>query len=506
MSFEAPVSRGRYGLRGTRGLQACTPSWGVFAVLGMLALFLVRAPLTWATGTLAGGALGIAMLIQPAIGLAVLALAIPVAGLVPGQFSGANVADFLVAAVAIAWLGRGMAARRVVFMPPPVTVPLLVFVWVAAASLTQAASWREGVPEWLKWAEFAGLYLVATQFLTRRQGWWVLGGLFAAGVLQVLIGAYQFWRQVGPEAFVLMGRFLRAYGTFLQPNPYAGYLGYLTPVALSLALAGLGRWFTARQPKQLWQGLICGVLAITLAAGILMSWSRGGWIALAASALVVVGFRNRRTTVLMVVLLIVLVAIVSIAGTAWLPNAVAARVNDLGSYIFGPDPARTEITDANFSVLERLAHWQAGLQMYGDHPWLGVGIGNYAIAYPRYALPHWYEPLGHAHNAFINFLAETGILGAAAFLAVWLGIAWMAWRAVSAADPNRSAMAIGLIGTLVYLTVHSFFDNLFVQHMQLQLALLAAIVVAMGTGSPANRRGIKGGTQTSSADPETKLR
>ena len=38
------------------------------------------------------------------------------------------------------------------------------------------------------------------------------------------------------------------------------------------------------------------------------------------------------------------------------------------------------------------------------------------------------------------------------------------------------ALAIGVLGSLIYLTVHSIFDNLFVQHMQLQLALLLACV------------------------------
>ena len=81
----------------------------------------------------------------------------------------------------------------------------------------------------------------------------------------------------------------------------------------------------------------------------------------------------------------------------------------------GPDPAATEITDQNFSVLERLAHWQAGIRMFNGAPWLGIGIGNYGVVYPSFALPHWYDPLGHAHNLYINFLAETGILGTVAF-------------------------------------------------------------------------------------------
>jgi O-antigen ligase len=110
--------------------------------------------------------------------------------------------------------------------------------------------------------------------------------------------------------------------------------------------------------------------------------------------------------------------------------------------------------------------------MFADHPWLGVGIGNYAVAYGRYALPHWYEPLGHAHNVYLNFLAETGILGTAAFASLWLASIWHALRQAGQADRARAALAIGLLGTLIYLTVHNVFDNLFVHHMQLQLALL----------------------------------
>jgi O-antigen ligase len=90
--------------------------------------------------------------------------------------------------------------------------------------------------------------------------------------------------------------------------------------------------------------------------------------------------------------------------------------------------------------------------------------------------------LGHAHNVFINFLAETGVLGLAAFLAFWLGVAVLAWRAGwNATAPWNAALALGVLGAWVYLTVHSMFDNLFVQHLQLQLALLlAALQVKRG--------------------------
>jgi hypothetical protein len=628
----------------SNALRAVLQLTGCF-LLASLALFLARAPLTWAAATLAAAAGLIALCIEPAVGLIAVALLIPVGGLMRLPLPGVNVVDLLAALTVAAWLAQGVARRRILFRPPPLTWPLLAFVWIAGLSLTQADSWREGLPEWLKWAEFAGLYLVAAQILDRKRLAWVLAGLFAAGLAETALGVYQFVRQVGPEAFVLDGRFMRAYGTFQQPNPYAGYLGCLAPVAASLALGGLGQWWGSRghpstsqrktrcsaqdasaqdasaqlfmpgaaprplrvkaaeaapmpperrawepdplfsgqdasaqdasaqlfmpgvaprplrvkaaeaapmpperrawepdplfsgqdafaQPEsslqavwrasasnqlkprlqpfsvQLWLGLICGLAAVALAAGIGLSWSRGGWLGLAAGLVAVVALRSRRTAIVTVTTLVALLLAVTVLGTAWLPGAIGARLADLGNYLVGPDPAQTEISDANFAVLERLAHWEAGLRMFADRPWLGVGIGNYGVAYARYALPHWYDALGHAHNVYVNFLAETGILGAAAFAIFWLGLAWHAlrWKTVlvpvssgleaSAGSPHRlldrlepgildersrfrKALAIGVLGALVYLSIHSIFDNLFVQHVQLQLALLMGGLAAM---------------------------
>jgi putative inorganic carbon (hco3(-)) transporter len=119
------------------------------------------------------------------------------------------------------------------------------------------------------------------------------------------------------------------------------------------------------------------------------------------------------------------------------------------------------------------------LRMFEDHPWIGVGIGNYGTEYEHYAPPHWYEPLGHAHNIFINFMAETGILGLGAFLLFWLGALRLTWKSAGHLQGYAAALGIGVFGTLVYLTVHSLFDNLFVQHMQLQLSLLLGGVAAL---------------------------
>ena len=324
--------------------------------------------------------------------------------------------------VTIAWLARGVAQRQINVEAPALVWPLIFFVWIVAASLTQATSWRDGLPEWLKWAEFAVLYIVSLQVLRPRSARLLVATLLLAGVSQAALGAYQFTRQVGPEGFILMGRFMRAYGTLNQPNPYAGYLGYLAPVAVSLTLWSVGRWWRTRQVNQLIACLASMGATVALIAGIFMSWSRGAWLGLAVSLLVVVGLRSRRTVLVTSMVLAALIIVIVVFGAGWLPDSIAGRVQNLGDYFGGPDPALVEITDENFSVLERLAHWRAGWLMFEASPWLGVGIGNYAINYGRFSLPYWYEPLGHAHNVFVNILAETGALGLGAFLAFWLAV------------------------------------------------------------------------------------
>jgi len=446
------------------------------AGLAGLAALIAWAPLELATILLAAGGLAIAIAIWPVAGLVVLALIIPYGKLMALPLAGMDGVDLLVAATFAGWLARQVAQREIVIRLPPLTGAFGGFLWILALSLGVASSWREGIPELLKWAEFVLLYALTTQMVRGRQIWWVVAALLLAGIGQVALGAYQFLARIGPSAFLLGGRFMRAYGTFQQPNPYAGYLGYLAPVAASLALAALVQWRRTRRPEHLIIGAACGGTAILLAAGIGMSWSRGGWLALGLALVVVVGARTRRTALLAIAAAAAMAAILWTAGWGWLPPAIASRVSDLGNYVSVPDPARTEITDENFAVLERVAHWRAGLAMFDDHPWLGVGIGNYAAAYEHYALPHWYEPLGHAHNIYVNFLAETGIIGAGMFVALWIAMGFLAWRRSRIAERYRAGLALGVLGTLAYLTAHNIFDNLFVQHMQLQLALLLGCI------------------------------
>jgi O-antigen ligase len=162
-------------------------------------------------------------------------------------------------------------------------------------------------------------------------------------------------------------------------------------------------------------------------------------------------------------------------GLAFLPPSIVQRFSDFVPYLGLVDVRGVEVTDANFAVLERMAHWQSALDMWTERPWLGVGIGNYEPIYHRYALPMWPLPLGHAHNYYLNIAAETGIVGLAGYLLLWATALLQAWRTTRLAKGWRWGVALGVLGVLVHLSIHNLFDNLYVHGMYLQVAILIGI-------------------------------
>jgi len=117
------------------------------------------------------------------------------------------------------------------------------------------------------------------------------------------------------------------------------------------------------------------------------------------------------------------------------------------------------------------------LRMWRDHPVLGVGLGNFETAYPRYqSFPSdlWID---HAHNDYAEAVAETGLVGALLILsalALFLRLAFRDWGHPfrSQASWIRLGAAIGCCGLLV----HSFLDfNLHIPANAAWVAVLAGI-------------------------------
>ncbi len=459
---------------------------GLFVAIG-LALAIALLPLTLTVLLVIGGMALLATLVEPRLGLIFLIVAVPFGAIQQVRLGVMNVGltEVLVVLVTGAWLMRLAIRREVVLRRvtwPALLWPLVIFIGTLVLSLLVTWSLQHSIKELIKWVEVLLVYLLVALGVNGRWARALILTVVITGGLAALHGIYQFLFQVGPEGFVLFDRFMRAYGTFEQPNPYGGYLGLTLPVALGLCVVaglGLGRWSRSSRWFTL---IVAGICAALMLAALVMSWSRGAWLGFGAAVvgmIVALVVKSGRGAVLSVILVALVAYALLAGGLAQVPPSLVQRFSDFVPYLGVSDVRGAEITDANFAVLERVAHWQAAWQMWTDHPWLGVGIGNYEPVYPRYALPQWPLPLGHAHNYYLNIAAEAGIVGLGAYLLLW-GVALLqAWRAVRRGSGWELGVALGVLGVVIHLSVHNFVDSLYVHGMYLHLAILLGLIAGI---------------------------
>jgi tetratricopeptide (TPR) repeat protein len=237
------------------------------------------------------------------------------------------------------------------------------------------------------------------------------------------------------------------FGSYVNHNHFAGLVEMGIVLAATMAL-GLARLRGGATP-----GVVSlAGLALGLAAVHVASRSRGGLIALAAGLLVAGGLwaraaSHRGGARLRVASLAVGALILLAFGLAVVPGDTRAHL----ATIFRGRP------DASGDY--RLDVARDTLRLWTARPLLGAGLGAYADAFPAFKRAHGEVRTTHAEDDALEFVAETGLAGAA--IAAWL-VAFMirglADRLRHGRDPFRKSIAVGAAGAAAALAVHSLFD------------------------------------------------
>ncbi|MBC8098856.1 MAG: O-antigen ligase family protein, partial [Armatimonadetes bacterium] len=264
------------------------------------------------------------------------------------------------------------------------------------------------------------------------------------------------------------------------------FMGLLAPLAFAAATGYAVRgWRLYRHTRQrpwinIVQTLFYAAAFALISSGVVLSWSRGAWLALGVALLVTVLLIPRKVWQSCVLLLMLLVLVGGLALSGRLPATITDRIASASQELFAFDDVRgVDINSVNYAVVERLAHWQAALNMGRSHWWLGVGFGNYENAYDQHRLLYWHEALGHAHNYYLNIFAETGMMGVTTYVIMWVSNLWFTWRIRSHPDPLARLISIGLFGTWTYLAVHSLTDNLYVNNVFIHLGVMLGIIAVL---------------------------
>lgn len=145
------------------------------------------------------------------------------------------------------------------------------------------------------------------------------------------------------------------------------------------------------------------VLAVAILA-LVYTGTRGAWLAVGLTFMAYALLKIRDNKKLGIALCLVFV----ILASALLSSE---PVRDRFATIFNPQFS---------SNSERVLIWESAVAMWRDYPLTGVGLNNFKKMEEIYLSPLHKEPFhNHAHNIFLNFLAETGLVGLIGFLSLF---------------------------------------------------------------------------------------
>lgn len=342
----------------------------------------------------------------------------------------------------VAWLYNWRKKGEVALALPPLWQPGAVFL---VCSFLSAFVSKDMAFSFMNWAlqplMYALVYLlIYTTVSTEKEKEKALYAFFAGAVVTVVYGFFQYanaadmaadmeaqsW--VDPERFPLLRR--RMYSTLENPNLFGAYL---------LMIISILTAFTLRE-RAVKRRTVFAVILLSLLLCLALTYSRGAWVSLAAIVLGLTLFYDKRFGLLFLLVPVVL---------AFYHGQVVERFLSLFS---GEDT----------SVDLRFALWESTMAMIEEHPLLGVGWGAYFLAYPDYNFFIQEEGvlIFHAHNMYLNMLAEVGIPGGMAFLLAFFAQGILCWRNYRHGnDSFTKSMGLGGVLMVMALSVISMGDH-----------------------------------------------
>jgi len=256
----------------------------------------------------------------------------------------------------------------------------------------------------------------------------------------------------------------RTSGPVGDPNYYAMLMLVLVPLALE-------RVFDEQRPVLRLAALFALVI---IALSVIFTYSRGGFVALAVAVLAWFVFYPPRVSTIPFLLL---------AGIAFLlliPKEYMARITTLTELVTAPSVGfRTQ----DISLRGRATETLAGLEMFRQHPLLGVGFANYTEHYLAYAKNLGLAPTATvraAHSLYIEVLAETGLIGVSAFFALLVAMvkgildSWKRLRSAREDEIARMVAGIGA-GLMGYLSAAVFIHAAYPRYFWLLMGVALSI-------------------------------
>lgn len=361
-------------------------------------------------------------------------------------------------------LARGRSQSQPVLRP---SLPLVLYLAFAALSVVVARDATLSLFGLFLLLQMFLLYIyVASTVRTRADVLFIVTMLLVGLSLESIV---MMGLQVTGQTFALAGVSSRIdagptatgasrnLGTLGSPNVAGGYLSLLLAPAIGLLLAPLGRWY------QRLAMVAFGLGGVAL----ILTQSRGGWIAFALSITILCVLAWHRGWLPLAVPSVFAVVVVLLS--LFFHDLIAAR-------LFGNDAG---------AAYSRIPLMKLAIRMIKDNPLLGVGANNFAVMIEQYATPEFAgQWLYTVHNRYLIIWAETGIGGLLAFVSFLVVTIRQGWQCWKLEDRLLAPLALGFTAAIIGHMAHMYVD-VFNGRLPGQLLwLIAALITALSRMDP----------------------
>ncbi|UCH84061.1 MAG: O-antigen ligase family protein [Candidatus Latescibacterota bacterium] len=359
---------------------------------------------------------------------------------VPFSISGANIfimLGFVAALIGIVAVPE-IRARIFEIRKDPMLFGCVILVVSAIPSVLMSEDISRAREDWESYWLLLIYFLVAYNLTSpklRRTVFWILFGSTSLACLMAITqyrgGIDFFFIKIAPQTH-------RPSGTLFTMT-FAGILCQLITVNFSILLGHRGVSKTA---------LATAAGVAVQITGIILTLTRGAWVALLGGITSVVILFRRKKVYFIAVLLILITAILALRDSR-VQRKIASATG------MGGEPTEVNVTT-------RYVLWDISWELIKSHPILGVGMGDFTIEAEKRVAERHVETTVDSHNVYLQILATRGLVGFIPFLYFWFVLLRSLWR-VRQGIASRSGFGwhyvTGVMGATIAVLIGALTEN-----------------------------------------------
>ncbi len=345
------------------------------------------------------------------------------------------------AVLLVLWAVRQYRIKAEQLSLPPEFLPLCAFALVVLIQLAfhlTASSYYTRVELQLLVAYLIIVFLISQAF--SRRGHWraFVWFLMSLGFFVSVFGTLQYLTFNGKIYWVREMRFGGApFGPYVDRNHFAGFAEMIIPVALVPLVLG-----KVRRERV----FLVALFAVVPIVALVLSASRGGIVSFGVQMVILFSLLLVRRVRGRYVIVGGIVVLAAVTAVSWIGvQQVLQRFSG--------------IQNLEVSVGKRVAMRHDTWRLFLDHPIIGTGLGTLQMVYPPYDTLYDGKVVNHAHNDYLEALAETGVIGGLCCL--WFLVTVLLNALSGVADKESSfGLVLNLSGLVACsgILVHSLVD------------------------------------------------